>query len=247
MGVMIESNLVAGRQDVLPGVTLTYGQSITDGCIDWEHDRAGAEPAWPTRLRRDGTQRAQVPGTFGLARQRPIVAAGARFRAARRPVGLLAAAADALDLAVEGGVFLVRRIVRIAQILLRSARRRRAADGGRPARAGCRRFVAPRAGPGPRLRERHDPPIRTRTASAMMIFFILLLPRSENGPANPVATIMASEDRDARRRNSRRHDSAFPLRGSRSPGKRICRRQIIRADRRLAVAAGNVEHVIRLA
>ena len=36
MGVMIESNLVAGRQDVLPGAALTYGQSITDGCIDWE-------------------------------------------------------------------------------------------------------------------------------------------------------------------------------------------------------------------
>ncbi|MBV8924781.1 MAG: 3-deoxy-7-phosphoheptulonate synthase [Bradyrhizobium sp.] len=36
MGVMIESHLVAGRQDVLPGVALTYGQSITDGCIDWE-------------------------------------------------------------------------------------------------------------------------------------------------------------------------------------------------------------------
>jgi 3-deoxy-7-phosphoheptulonate synthase len=35
MGVMIESNLVAGRQDVLPDVALTYGQSITDGCIDW--------------------------------------------------------------------------------------------------------------------------------------------------------------------------------------------------------------------
>jgi 3-deoxy-7-phosphoheptulonate synthase len=35
VGAMIESNLVAGRQDVLPGVTLTYGQSITDGCIDW--------------------------------------------------------------------------------------------------------------------------------------------------------------------------------------------------------------------
>jgi len=35
MGVMIESNLVAGRQDVLPGAPLTYGQSITDGCIDW--------------------------------------------------------------------------------------------------------------------------------------------------------------------------------------------------------------------
>jgi 3-deoxy-7-phosphoheptulonate synthase len=35
-GVMIESNLVAGRQDVVPGKKLTYGQSITDGCIDWE-------------------------------------------------------------------------------------------------------------------------------------------------------------------------------------------------------------------
>jgi 3-deoxy-7-phosphoheptulonate synthase len=36
VGVMIESNLIAGRQDVLPGTALTYGQSITDGCIDWQ-------------------------------------------------------------------------------------------------------------------------------------------------------------------------------------------------------------------
>ncbi len=36
MGVMIESNLVAGRQEVQPGTQLTYGQSITDGCIDFE-------------------------------------------------------------------------------------------------------------------------------------------------------------------------------------------------------------------
>jgi len=36
MGVMIESHLVAGRQDVRPGVPLTYGQSITDGCIGWD-------------------------------------------------------------------------------------------------------------------------------------------------------------------------------------------------------------------
>jgi 3-deoxy-7-phosphoheptulonate synthase len=36
MGVMIESHLVAGRQDVQPGKPLTYGQSITDGCIDWD-------------------------------------------------------------------------------------------------------------------------------------------------------------------------------------------------------------------
>ncbi|MGJ5179722.1 3-deoxy-7-phosphoheptulonate synthase [Bradyrhizobium oligotrophicum] len=36
IGVMIESHLVAGRQDVKPGVPLTYGQSITDGCIGWD-------------------------------------------------------------------------------------------------------------------------------------------------------------------------------------------------------------------
>ncbi|MER9593511.1 3-deoxy-7-phosphoheptulonate synthase [Mesorhizobium sp. M0244] len=36
IGIMIESNLVAGRQDVVPGKPLVYGQSITDGCIDWE-------------------------------------------------------------------------------------------------------------------------------------------------------------------------------------------------------------------
>jgi 3-deoxy-7-phosphoheptulonate synthase len=27
---------VAGRQDLIPGKELTYGQSITDGCIDWD-------------------------------------------------------------------------------------------------------------------------------------------------------------------------------------------------------------------
>ena len=32
---MVESHLVAGRQDLTPGRPLVYGQSITDGCIDW--------------------------------------------------------------------------------------------------------------------------------------------------------------------------------------------------------------------
>jgi 3-deoxy-7-phosphoheptulonate synthase len=36
IGVMIESNLVAGRQDLVPGQELVYGQSITDGCIGWD-------------------------------------------------------------------------------------------------------------------------------------------------------------------------------------------------------------------
>jgi 3-deoxy-7-phosphoheptulonate synthase len=34
-GVMIESNLVAGRQDLVSGKPLVYGQSVTDGCLDW--------------------------------------------------------------------------------------------------------------------------------------------------------------------------------------------------------------------
>jgi 3-deoxy-7-phosphoheptulonate synthase len=36
IGVMVESHLVAGRQDLVPGKALTYGQSITDGCLGWE-------------------------------------------------------------------------------------------------------------------------------------------------------------------------------------------------------------------
>src|SRR5690606_35769100 len=36
IGVMIESNLVAGRQNLVAGQELVYGQSITDGCIDWD-------------------------------------------------------------------------------------------------------------------------------------------------------------------------------------------------------------------
>jgi len=35
VGVMIESHLVAGRQDLKPGEPLVYGQSITDACVDW--------------------------------------------------------------------------------------------------------------------------------------------------------------------------------------------------------------------
>jgi 3-deoxy-7-phosphoheptulonate synthase len=36
IGVMLESFLVAGRQDLDSGAPLTYGQSITDACLDWE-------------------------------------------------------------------------------------------------------------------------------------------------------------------------------------------------------------------
>ncbi|HEX9051646.1 MAG TPA: 3-deoxy-7-phosphoheptulonate synthase AroG [Anaeromyxobacter sp.] len=36
VGVMVESHLVAGRQDLVAGKPLTYGQSITDACLGWE-------------------------------------------------------------------------------------------------------------------------------------------------------------------------------------------------------------------
>jgi 3-deoxy-7-phosphoheptulonate synthase len=38
-GIMAESHLKAGRQDLLPGKELVYGMSITDGCIGWDDSR----------------------------------------------------------------------------------------------------------------------------------------------------------------------------------------------------------------
>jgi 3-deoxy-7-phosphoheptulonate synthase len=35
IGVMLESNLVAGAQKLVPGKPLVYGQSITDPCLNW--------------------------------------------------------------------------------------------------------------------------------------------------------------------------------------------------------------------
>ena len=40
MGAMIESHLVAGRQDQQPGKILVYGQSITDACIGLDDSKA---------------------------------------------------------------------------------------------------------------------------------------------------------------------------------------------------------------
>jgi len=60
MGVMIESHLVAGRQDVEPGKPLTYGQSITDGCIDWDTTVTALE------------QLAAAVGARGDSRGRPV-------------------------------------------------------------------------------------------------------------------------------------------------------------------------------
>ncbi len=54
-GVMVESHLKAGRQDLIPGKPLVYGQSITDACVGWEDSRtlidALAEAARERRLK----------------------------------------------------------------------------------------------------------------------------------------------------------------------------------------------------
>lgn len=44
VGVMVESHLEAGRQDLKPGVPLRYGVSITDACLSW----AQTEPVLDT-------------------------------------------------------------------------------------------------------------------------------------------------------------------------------------------------------
>ena len=36
IGVMLESNLVAGAQKLVSGRPLTHGQSITDACLGWD-------------------------------------------------------------------------------------------------------------------------------------------------------------------------------------------------------------------
>jgi 3-deoxy-7-phosphoheptulonate synthase len=43
VGVMLESFLVEGRQNLVAGEELTYGQSITDACIDWEDTASALE------------------------------------------------------------------------------------------------------------------------------------------------------------------------------------------------------------
>jgi 3-deoxy-7-phosphoheptulonate synthase len=53
VGVMVESHLVAGRQDQRPGAALVYGQSVTDACLGWESSAAILETlAGAVRTRR---------------------------------------------------------------------------------------------------------------------------------------------------------------------------------------------------
>jgi 3-deoxy-7-phosphoheptulonate synthase len=62
-GLMLESFLVAGQQTVVPGRPLTYGQSITDACLDWDTTaRLLREVAAVVRARR-GTRAVAASGS----------------------------------------------------------------------------------------------------------------------------------------------------------------------------------------
>jgi len=63
IGMMVESNLVGGREDLVPGEPLVYGRSVTDGCIDWDTSLAVLE-----RLARAVEQRRGVR----VAKQVPV-------------------------------------------------------------------------------------------------------------------------------------------------------------------------------
>ena len=53
-GVMVESHLVEGRQDMVDGVVETYGQSITDACIGWSDTESLLEELSQAVLARRG-------------------------------------------------------------------------------------------------------------------------------------------------------------------------------------------------
>ena len=55
IGVMVESHIKAGRQDLLSGKPLEYGVSITDGCIGWEDTVALLESLASAARRRRAT------------------------------------------------------------------------------------------------------------------------------------------------------------------------------------------------
>ncbi len=62
-GLMVESHLQAGRQDLRPGCALTYGQSITDACIDWETSVGVLEQLARAVEQRRKTTRANIRAT----------------------------------------------------------------------------------------------------------------------------------------------------------------------------------------
>jgi 3-deoxy-7-phosphoheptulonate synthase len=69
-GVMIESHLQAGRQDLVPGKPLAYGQSITDACISFDDSVPLLESLAENVRRRRGAKRAPAHKREAAERQR---------------------------------------------------------------------------------------------------------------------------------------------------------------------------------
>ena len=102
MGVMIESHLVAGRQEIVAGKAAVYGQSVTDACIDWETSVAVLDAlaaavrrtAQGPPVRRGGTRPA--PSTT-MPLRLPRVARRAARSSGRDGEGASAAPAPAIE------------------------------------------------------------------------------------------------------------------------------------------------------
>jgi 3-deoxy-7-phosphoheptulonate synthase len=63
IGVMVESHLVGGRQDIVLGRSLEYGQSITDACIGWEESVGLLEQLAQAVTTRRSALQARTSGT----------------------------------------------------------------------------------------------------------------------------------------------------------------------------------------
>ena len=106
VGVMLESFLVEGRQDLDGDGPLVYGQSITDACMDWDDtvltlDRL-ASAVEAARGRR-ATMRIAVlgvgliGGSIGLAARQPAGGRGGRLRSRPRAARSRRASSGAID------------------------------------------------------------------------------------------------------------------------------------------------------
>ena len=87
-GVMVESHLKAGRQDLIPGKALVYGQSITDACIGWEDsrdfDRHARRRGAPTPRQSRGRRRVGVERSRTSKRFHFVRTSGRRVKVAER-------------------------------------------------------------------------------------------------------------------------------------------------------------------
>jgi len=63
IGVMIESHLVEGRQDLVPGKPLGFGQSITDACLGWDDSLKLLAALAQSVARRREVRAARAPAT----------------------------------------------------------------------------------------------------------------------------------------------------------------------------------------